>query len=118
MPVNLSYRPLTVERDGADSKGIADSTRAFNDAFRVGVALGHGMVYCETGGIFKISGRLEIDTNAVGFDGNGCRLDCSTVVDGEVWAPQQGHPDVNARTKLNAAHPIQNFTMLGPGNQN
>src|SRR2546427_8412508 len=107
-----SSAPFDVRRYGADSTGKRDSTAAFNDAF-LAASREPGATVCASRGVYRITGSLAIDTNKVGFDGQGCMLDCSTLTRGSVWAPRQSALDVNQRPVLNQAHPLRNFTIRG-----
>lgn len=119
VPANTSFPPYSVMRYAADASDVADSTTAINTAFLAGAAESHAMVTGWPGAGFKISASLTPDLNKVGFDGLGCRLDCTATAmqTTALWAPIQSAADVNMRAALNAAHPIKNYTAQGPGQQ-
>lgn len=117
-PVNYAFAPYIVDRYGADSTGTNDSTAAFNTAFAACKQGDGGIVEGLPGATYRIDGQLSIDLNAVGFDGHGCYLNCAGNTTQATWLPTQGNSDVNLRGLLNAAHPLQNFSMIGPGTQN
>jgi hypothetical protein len=116
-PSNLVYPTLCLERYGADPTGFSASDTAFAQAFAVGEKIGNAMVFSWAGGTYKVSTSLAPDTTAVGFNGSGCIINALAFTSGSFWAPVQGAADINARAALNAAHPIMNFTLQGPGIQ-
>jgi len=116
-PVDRTFEPYEVSRYGADPTGSTDSTLAFNNAFLAASYAAGLTVRAKRGGMYKVTGPLNIDTTKVGFDGEGCLINCSSLTHGPVWCPAQSAPDVNRRPLLSQAHPIANFTIRGPGKQ-
>lgn len=117
-PTNLFYPVMCLERYGADPFDIVDSTTAFNAAFAVGLAIGNAMAFSFAGGIYKINGALFINTNCVGLEGRGCVLNATGFSGSNVYLLnflQTASLTGSKRNAANLRHPLQNFTIQGPG---
>lgn len=118
-PINYNYLPYTLLRYGADPTGATDSTTALQNAINCAQEANYSMVTVGVpGALLKIGSAWTIDTNKTGIDFQGAYINASSFVTGHWLTPTQSATDVNQRPTLNAAHPIQNAIMQGPGIQN
>ena len=116
-PTYYQYPPYSWMRYGADATGVSDSTTAANNAFTAAAAAGNTQVITGyPGGLFKINGNLNIQTDKCGFDGQGAYINNSGMTSGYLWNPSNTTSDSTSRVALNQSHPLCNFHAMGPGN--
>jgi hypothetical protein len=100
---------------GATGNGVTNDYASFMAAHNFVASRGGGTVVASNPSVaWKITGRLDWDTNKVGLIGSGV-IDGSSLASGSLFYFPQSEGNVNKRPALNKSHPISGFTYKGPG---
>ena len=126
MPAGIGAATTTVQekllevvsvRDfGAIGNGAISDVLAFQKAHDyVNSLIGGGIVEAYSPSVaWKLDSGLTWNTNKVGLRGSGL-IDASGMTGGSLFYFTQSEPNVNMRPALNFSHPVEGFTIRGPG---
>ena len=98
-----------------DPTGVIASHLGIQAAINYVAATGGGTVEFPPGALFKMLAGLSVDTDKVGLNGNGVRLDFSGMTVGSAFTLTNSNASVSLRAMNSTAHPIKNLNCQGPG---
>jgi len=95
--------------------GLSDSQPAIMAMLSVAEQYGTAIIQFPHNSTLRCDGGLLINTNKIGIDWRGSTVDFSHMREGYAIRFKQDEADVNKRPLRNAAHPIMNARLVGPG---
>jgi len=106
---------INVNDFGAVGNGTTDDSAAIQAAFTAAAILGHSRVQFSPDASYKCNSGFTIDTTLVGIEGNGAKLDFSSMTSGTAFTIIQSVADANYRTAYNHVNSIDHLILNGPG---